>query len=376
MTSVHAIRWIKNLENSGHELYWYDILKRGKIDVSEEVNQLFSNDVRKIKSIRGEYTFSRNYAKLYSFIRPLLEVTENQTLDKIISRINPDVVHSFEMQACSYPILKTMNKHDAIPWIYSCWGSDLYYFQNFKEHKLKIANVLARVNFLQTDCERDKQLAKELGYLGSYLPIIPGGGGFDIATLRQLQMPISKRKTILVKGYQHKFGRAINVVQALSDNLPSLNNYNIIIFGAHRSIVDFVSNNNLPFKVYDRDQLTHNEILALMGESLIYVGNSISDGLPNTLLEAIVMGAFPIQSNPGNATEEIISDGFNGLLIHDAEDVNQIASLILKAIADKDWLEKAQILNRKIALSRLDLKINEQKILQVYKTVENSFRCE
>ena len=72
------------------------------------------------------------------------------------------------------------------------------------------------------------------------------------------------------------------------------------------NVIDYIKNNNLPYVVYDRHGLSHSDILTIMGKSLLYIGNSISDGMPNTLLEAIVMGAFPIQSNPGKVTEEII----------------------------------------------------------------------
>ena len=46
------------------------------------------------------------------------------------------------------------------------------------------------------------------------------------------------------------------------------------------------------------EYLPQDELMKLIGKSLIYIGNSISDGMPNTLLEAIVMGVFRIQSNP------------------------------------------------------------------------------
>ena len=57
-----------------------------------------------------------------------------------------------------------------------------------------------------------------------------------------------------------------------------------------------------------------------MGKSGIHIANSISDGMPNALLEAMGMGAFPIQSNPGKVSEEVITHGKNGFLIEDQND--------------------------------------------------------
>lgn len=73
-----------------------------------------------------------------------------------------------------------------------------------------------------------------------------------------------------------------------------------------------------------------------MGQSIVYIGNNISDGIPNTVLEAMIMGAFPIQSNPGGATAEIIEEGNNGFLIHNPEDIEEIKKLILKRFKIKN----------------------------------------
>lgn len=75
------------------------------------------------------------------------------------------------------------------------------------------------------------------------------------------------------------------------------------------------------------------EVIKLMGQSLIYIGNSNSDGIPNTLLEAICMDVFPIQSNPGGATAEIIQHAVNGMLIENCEDVFEIKMMIFNAIS-------------------------------------------
>jgi glycosyltransferase involved in cell wall biosynthesis len=102
-----------------------------------------------------------------------------------------------------------------------------------------------------------------------------------------------------------------------------------------------------------------------MGKSLLYIGNSISDGMPNTLLEAIIMGAFPIQSNPGGATLEVIFAD-NGLLIENPESVLEIKTLILKALTGEINFDKAFILNNELAKTKLDYNLNRIKINKIY----------
>jgi glycosyltransferase involved in cell wall biosynthesis len=373
MPSIHVIRWIENLKDTSFELYWYDILGRGKLETLENVRQLLETSKRKIPHIKGEFFLSKKMPGFYSCIRPFLEVTENEALEKIIREISPDIIHSFEMQSCSYPIVKTMNKFPNSKWIYSCWGNDLFYFQKDKKHNAKIRSALSRIDFIHTDCLRDYQIAKELGFKGKHLGVIPGGTGYKLEALDKLKIPFEERRIILVKGYQHKFGRALNVVKALQKKLPNLSQYEVIVFGAHPQVITYVKQNNLPFTVFDRDELSQNQVMELMGKALLYIGNNISDGMANTMLEAIVMGAFPIQSNPGNVSAEIIEHGVNGFLIQDPENVEVIAALIIQAIENKEMLVNANKLNEKIALEKLDYVLNQRKVIALYQNIEINF---
>ena len=373
MHSIHAIRWMENLKDTNHELYWFDVLGRGKLETIDSVCQFTEWKKRKVTQIKGEYFLSKKYPEVYEKIMPFLEVTANEALEKIILKIQPDVVHSFEMQGCSYPILKTMNKFPKLNWIYSCWGNDLYYYRNIQKHKTKITSVLKRVNYLHTDCKRDYKLATELGFIGKYLGVIPGGTGYRIDDLIKYRAPIDERKIILVKGYQNLFGRGLNSIKALEKTQIETKVYSIIIFGAHKEIIDYIDEKQLPFKVFHRHELQQEQLMELMGKALIYIGNNVSDGMPNSLLEAIVMGAFPIQSNPGCVTEEIICHGENGLLIENPECINEIEDLIIQAISNQGMLKKAAKINIDLAKKRLDYDINKKQVIGIY---ENILRCE
>ncbi|PKP14664.1 MAG: glycosyl transferase family 1, partial [Bacteroidetes bacterium HGW-Bacteroidetes-23] len=297
--------------------------------------------------------------------------TANEALAQIIEEISPDIIHSFEMQSCSYPILKTMNKYPNIKWIYSCWGSDLFYYQQIQRHQKIIKNVLERVNYIHTDCERDAILAKEMGFKGKHLGVIPGGSGYKLEAFEIFKLPLNERKIILVKGYEHKFGKAINVIKALAEIKNEIKDFEIVVFGAHQSVSEYVAKNQLPYKCFNRNELSHTQLMVLMGKSLIYIGNSISDGMPNTLLEAIIMGAFPIQSNPGYVTAEIITHNENGYLIENPNDIKSISNLIVSVLQQPVLLKKAFKINQQIAKDRLAYGVNQQKIIDLYQQIEN-----
>ncbi len=369
MPSIHVIRWVDNLKDSGYELYWFDVTDKGKLDATNKIHQFTNWKARKIPPIKGEYFLSKRAPFLYEKVKPFLEITENEFLEKIVNEIKPDVVHSFEMQNCSYQIRKTMDKHPDLKWIYSCWGNDLYYYKNFKEHKSQIIKVLHRVNFIHTDCKRDFDIAKSLGFMGKYLGVIPGGTGYKLDELQKFKIPVEQRKIILVKGYEHIFGRGLNIIKALEEITEEIKDYEVVVFAAHSIVIEYIKQKKLPFNTLDRHGLKHYEVLELMGKALVYIGNSISDGMSNTLLEAIVMGAFPIQSNPGNVSEEIINNNINGLIINNPESTLEIKNLILDALKDKKRLIEAEKINTDIAISRLDFKKNRHKVIAIYNSI-------
>ena len=369
MPSVHVIRWIENLKDTSYELYWFDILGRGRLETLDSVCQFTAWKKRKLPYIKGEYFLGKRFPFLYETIQPFLEVTANEVLEKIILQIQPDIVHSFEMQSCSYPILKTMQKYPSVKWIYSCWGSDLFYYQQFSNHLKRIKKVLKRINYLHTDCTRDLVLARQSGFSGMHVGVIPGGAGYNLNFLDEFKQPIYQRKIILVKGYEHQFGRGLNIVKALHLLQHEIQDYEVVVFGAHIKVIDYIESNHLNFKFFDRQVLSHQELMALMGKSLLYIGNSISDGMPNTLLEAIVMGVFPIQSNPGGASAEIIKNGINGYLINDSEDIQAIKNTIAETIFNVKLIENAAEINQKITVERLDYDNNRTKVIDLYKYV-------
>ena len=365
MPSVHVIRWIENLKDTSHELFWFDVLDRGRLDTLDSVTQVVNWKKRKVKYIKGEYFLSKKFPTVYEKVHPYLEVTENEALKRVLLDIKPDVVHSFEMQGCSYPIFKVMQECSNIKWLYSCWGNDLYYYQQFPIHLKKIKLLLSRVNYLHTDCKRDFELAKQLGFQGKHVGVIPGGTGYKLQDLEIYKLPLEERKIILVKGYEHHLGRGLNIIMALEAIKNQIENYEVVVFGAHTKVINYINSQNLNFTVFDRHGLSHDELLKIMGRSLIYVGNSISDGMPNTLLEAIVMGVFPIQSNPGGVTGEIIENGKNGFLIQDPNNIKEIQQHIEEALKDNERLRNAQSINHTIS-RQLDYFLNQKKVVELY----------
>ncbi|WKL45967.1 glycosyltransferase family 4 protein [Flavobacterium pectinovorum] len=331
--SLHFFRWTSQLQDSGHEVYWFDIT--GMSEKSERLNWVSQKVGWKLKwNYLGRLFVKKKFPKVYQFLQYFNEYKTASVFEQYLNEIKPDVVHSFALYLSCTPIISVMEKKSNQKWIYSSWGSDLFYFQNDKKYLKDIKRVLPRVNYLFTDCKRDYEIAKKYGFSGDFLGVFPGGGGFDLAHMEQFKLPVDQRNVILLKGFQGRSGRAISVLKAMEFLKNELSDYSIVVFGSDKETLDYAKKSMLKdwpnFQIIGK--VSHQEVIELMGKSKIYIGNSNSDGIPNTLLEAICMEVYPIQSNPGGATAEVINHGVNGLLIENCEDVSEIKSKILDAI--------------------------------------------
>lgn len=364
MNSIHFQRWTNQLKDSDHEVFWFDIKDGAKVPSLSWVNAI-QNWKLKYPNLKGRHSLKKYAPKLH-------KVIENDTakaFEKVLLDVKPDAVHSFILYLSCVPILEVMQKHKNVKWIYSSWGSDLFYYRNIPKYKQDIISVLPRVNYLFTDCNRDVSLAKQMGFKGDVLGTFPGGGGYDfLISDKFIKTPVLKRDIILIKGYQDRSGKAIEVLKAILEIPTELKPYKIIVFGADNEVDTFISKNKMDtIKIYSKSHfLPHQEILKLMGEALIYIGNSNSDGMPNTLLEAVIQGAFPIQSNPGGASEDIIVDKKNGLLIEDCNAIKEIKEQILFAINNPKLIESAFLFNQNAVKPKLEMDTIKQQVLSAY----------
>lgn len=275
-------------------------------------------------------------------------------LIKTIKRLKPDIIHSLEFQSAGYTCLKAKRQmgKDFPTWIATNWGSDIYLFSQLKNHIEPIKGILNDADFYSAECQRDYDLAQNLGLKATPLPVIPNAGGMHLEIIENLRKRISpsQRKILLIKGYQMIFGRALTALKAIelvADDLKKLN-IEIYVYAATADVeipAELTANKTgLDIKIITiKNYMSHQDVLELQSKARCYVGMSISDGISTSMLEAMALGAFPIQTCTSCANEWI-EDGISGY-IAPCEDEKELGKMILSAMTDDNLVESASAKN-------------------------------
>ena len=376
--SIHTIRWINQIADQGWDIHLFPVEDWGIHSELRNVtvhNFLGRKPTKIDKSVRviGSWPFSRTSAFVKRIINRFLPSVIDRKLARIINQIKPDIIHSLEIQHAGYI---TLNAREQIgenfpSWIVTNWGSDLFIFGRLLEHVKKVKAVLSFCDYYDCECHRDVKLALSYGFKGRVLPILPNTGGFDINKMCILRQSgkTSERRLIILKGYQGWAGRALVGLRAIELCADMLKDYQVAIYLANEDVkiaAELISQSTgIPINIIPYS--SHEDILRLHGRARISIGLSIGDGASTSMLEAMVMGSFPIQSCTACA-DEWIKDGINGMIVN-PEDPQLISASIKLAISDDFLVDRASELNIQIARERLDYQTIKQQVVSIYENI-------
>ncbi|WP_224983483.1 glycosyltransferase [Geomonas agri] len=385
--SVHTARWISQLSDLGWEIHLFPSKDLGLIHpqmagVKAYVPLYGKRRCSRTVRICGLPVFndflSKGISSAVSKMAGYRQFQLNRLL-RVIRKVKPDLIHCLELQQAGYLALEAKKLYSGTfpPLIVTNWGSDIYLFGRLPGHESRIRELLAASDYYSCECRRDVCLAKAYGFNGTVLPVFPNAGGFDMEQVQRLRQrgPVSDRRLIMLKGYQHWAGRALVGLRALERCADVLGEYEVAVYGASADVVLaaelFSKSTGIATKIIPLNS-PHEEILRHHGLARVSIGLSISDGISTSLLEALVMGAFPIQSWTACA-DEWIEDGVTGLMVP-PEDPDVIEKAIRRALADDAMVENAAQRNYELAQNSLAHSILKQKAVELYQTVLDDLR--
>jgi glycosyltransferase involved in cell wall biosynthesis len=291
-----------------------------------------------------------------------------------IRRLRPALVHSMVVQFGGYLTLAAREHigDDFPAWLLSNWGSDIYLFRKVPEHREKIARIALLIDAYHAECERDIAMIRQMGFRRFTFPALPATGGSDFSEFPKLSVfpRPSQRRDIVLKGYHGWSGRALHLLSALHLAADTLRNFTIRITVAGpqiREVARTLSEADGLKIVIEPYVPNHRDALIRLGNARMVAGLGISDGISTTLLEAMSMGAFPIQGDTSCGSEWIVP-GKTGFLVS-PNDIAALAEAIRRAATDDELVDNAAEANRRTVEARWNAATNSRVILDHYRAL-------
>ncbi len=295
----------------------------------------------------------------------------------IAKKIRPDLIHAlripFEGMTASYAPAR-------YPLAVSVWGNDLTLHAYGSAGMMQLTRrTLARTNGLAADTRRDIRLARALGLAdGKATAVVPGNGGIDIPSLvlaSEADAPILRRlppnrEFILnPRGFRPGSVRTdtfFGAVPIVARQFPNI----LFVCPAmadQPEALDWVRELKIERNVLLLPSLPQPDLWALFHHALMTITVSQHDGTPNSLLEAMTIGCFPIAGDI-ESLREWITPGVNGLLV-DPNSPEELANAILSAMYNEGMRSRAARLNRGIVQERAEASRVQTEIEVFYQSL-------
>ncbi len=285
----------------------------------------------------------------------------------ILKTEKPDRVHAFRipfegMLASATPA--------GIPLILSTWGNDFtLHASSTGRMETMTRRTLQRANALMSDTQRDVKLALEWGY-SPQKPclVVPGNGGTDVDELTALTQGIERSdppQVINPRGLRSyvrtdTFFKSIPLVLAKRPEVQFV----CASMEGQTEALNWVDQLGIQKNVHFLPYVSQPELWREYARSQVMVSNSTHDGSPNSLLEAMALGCFPICGDI-ESIRAWITDGENGLLV-DPADPAALAEAVLKALEKSQLRSTAAMLNAQLIREKAGIEAARAKVKELY----------
>jgi glycosyltransferase involved in cell wall biosynthesis len=299
-------------------------------------------------------------------------------LSALLREINPDLVHAMRLP---FEGILAALADPAAPLLISIWGNDLTLFaRRFGGTARLIWQALERADALHADCQRDISLASQFGFnLQKPWLVIPGSGGvrMDLFGNAALHPDVRARFSIPASAPLACNPRGVRPVSVRNDTFfraaaISARGRPDVIFAAvgmrgNPVAEGWTSSLGIEANMRLLPTISRAEMFALLRTSDVVISPSEHDGTPNTLLESMAAGAFPICGDI-ESVREWITDGENGKLRR-ASDPAGFAEAILSALADPALRASAAEKNQRIVQERAEYFSCMKKAEKLYESL-------
>ena len=291
-----------------------------------------------------------------------------QRLRAFLDRVKPDLVHA--MRIPYEGMMAAHAKHAGRPLVISTWGNDFTLhapstrlMSHYTRRTLQVASAI------HADCHRDARLAREWGFgKEKSVLVAPGNGGVRAEVFYPPAELIEEPVIINPRGFRpyvcnEAYFKAIPLILEKQPRARFV----FALMAGEAQAQQWTDELKIGHAVELLPPLWHHQMAEVFRRAQIVASPSIHDGTPNSLLEGIACGCFPVAGDL-ESIREWITPGENGLVC-EATNPQSIAAAILKAIENKRLRQTAAGLNRTMIATRAEYKSNMQRAAGFYEEI-------
>ncbi len=306
--------------------------------------------------------------KLRTVIRqwfgPLTVFRASRQLRRFVEQVNPELIHAMRIP---YEGMLAADAAGSAPLVVSVWGNDFTLhapatplMRHYTQWTLKVADAL------HADCQRDIRLGKQMGFATTRPTLVtPGNGGIRTDLFFPPKSPQTAPLVVNPRGFRayvrnDTFFAAIPLV--LKERPDA--RFACATMAGVREAVETVQKLGVESAVELLPARPHAQMADLFRAAQVVVSPSTHDGTPNTLLEAMACGCFPVAGDL-ESIHEWIKPGENGLLV-DPGDPAALAAAILRGLNEAALREQAAGKNAVIIAERAEYTRNMARVAAFY----------
>lgn len=304
---------------------------------------------------------------LRQWLGPLTISRASQRLRGVIERVKPDLVHAMRIP---YEGMLAADASGLVPWLVSVWGNDFTLhapstplMSHYTEWTLKAADAL------HADCQRDIRLAKQLGFAVNKPTLVtPGSGGIRTDVFYPPSRPVEAPLVVNPRGFRAYVRNDVffQAIPLVLKERPDARFACASMAGEHQALA-WIEKLGIGSVVKLLPSRPHAEMADLFRSAQVVVSPTTHDGTPNTLLEALACGCFPVAGDL-ESIREWITPGKNGLLV-DAGDPSALAAAILRGLNETALRRQAAEQNAGLIAERAEYTCNMAQAAKFYEKI-------
>jgi glycosyltransferase involved in cell wall biosynthesis len=368
-----ALNWAAYFVQAGHEVHWVSTypcridLPLASLTIVPAVFGEIAGELGEIRQARKSRLLRRIVpvkvrTALRQWFGPFTLPRAARRLRTIVASLQPDLIHAMRIPYEGMLITQALpGRSEASrqpPVLISVWGNDFTLHARANPWMRRLTRrTLQRADALHTDCQRDQRLAGEWGFAsGKPALVLPGNGGIHLELFHPAEYPVDEAQDFTIinpRGFRsyvcnEAFFRAIPTVLA---RFPQAR-FICPTMAGEAQAERWVAELGISASVSLLPRQTRPQLADLFRQAQVVVSPTTHDGTPNTLLEAMACGSFPVVGDI-ESLREWITPGVNGLLTT-PDDPHALAGAIVQALENPALRASAAAYNQRLVAERAE----------------------